>query len=60
MIKKGSLVRYKGPDKRLWNGKLLFIAETNGDRLTAYFERKPNGKYSTITIPLKDVEEVVA
>ena len=60
MIGKGSLVRYTGNDKRLWQGKLMSVHERTGDKLIVYHERKPNGKFSKITLPVKDFEEVVA
>ena len=58
MIGVGSLVRFIGTDKRLWKGKLLSVHERNGDSLTVWHERKPNGKWTTITVSAKDVEEV--
>ena len=60
MISKGSLVRYHGKDKRLYEGKLLSVHERVGDKLVVWHERKPNGNYSKITLSIKDVEEVVA
>lgn len=58
MIGVGSLVRYNGNDKRLWKGKLLSVHERNGDSLTVWYEKKPNGKWTTTTVSLKEVEEV--
>ena len=60
MISKGSLVRYTGKDKRLWEGKLLSVHERVGDKVVVWHDRKPNGKFSKITLNVKDLEEIIA
>ena len=61
MIGKGSLVRYLGKDtKHVWHGKLVFVHDRNGDTLTVYTERNDKGKWKTTTIPVSEVEAVVA
>ncbi len=63
MIRKGSIVRYKGTDKRFYdgknNGRLFMVNERKEDKISVYNERKATGKWSTITIPAKDMEVVV-
>ena len=59
MIGVGSLVRFKGNDKRFWNGKLLAVHKRDGDKIVVWKERKPNGKWTTAELNIKDVEEVV-
>lgn len=58
MIGVGSLVRFIGADKRFWNGRLLSVHERRGDKLIVWNEQKPNGKWTTAEIDIKDVEEV--
>ena len=58
MIKQGSLVRYKGENKRFWPGKLLMVYEVKGDSVTVWNEPKPNGKWTTATVNVKELEEV--
>ena len=58
MINVGSLVRYKGTDKRFYTGRLLMVHKREGDSITVYNERKKADKWTTVTIPVKDVEEV--
>ena len=60
MIRKGSLVRLLKPHGSLWQGKYLSVAEKREKTLVVYVERKPNGKWSTTTVPCEDVEEVVS
>ena len=57
-MKKGDLVRYHGRDNRIWYGKLLSVKDAKEDTLIVYHERKDNSKWSMITIPKADVEEV--
>lgn len=58
MIGKGTLVRYKGTDKRFYEGKMFMVHERHGDILTVWNDRKKNGKFTTIELHVKDVEEV--
>lgn len=58
MISKGSLVRYKGTDKRFWHGRKLLVHERKADMLIVYNERLKADKWTKVTIPVKDVEEV--
>ena len=58
MIDTGSLVRFKGTDKRFWTGKMLFVHERKGDKIIVWNERKPNGKWTSAELNVKDVEEV--
>ena len=58
MIGVGSLVRFNGTDKRFWNGKLLSVHERKGDKIVVWNEQKPNGKWTTAVLDIKDVEEV--
>ena len=58
MINKGTLVRFKGDDKRFYTGQLLMVHEREGDKLTVWNERKSSNKWTTATINAKDVEEV--
>ena len=58
MIGVGSLVRFKGTHKRFYGGQLLMVHERHEDTLTVWDERKANGKWTTATINIKDVEEV--
>ena len=57
MIGVGSLVRFKGTDKRFWDGKLLTVHERNGDKIIVWNGQK-NGKWKTAELNVKDVEEV--
>lgn len=58
MIGKGSLVRYKGANTAVaWVGKLLQVHEREGDKIAVYVPNR-NGKWKTVTISIKDVEEV--
>ena len=58
MINKGSLVRYKGTDKRFYTGRKLLVHERKDDMIIVYNERLKADKWSKVTIPVKDVEEV--
>ena len=58
MIEVGSLVRFKGTDKRFYEGKLLSVHERKGDKIIVWKDRKPNGKWTTAELDVKDVEEV--
>ena len=61
MIGKGSLVRYKGDDKRLYYDKMYFVKDRKEDKITIYdgmHQMHSNGKYPTITLPVNDFEEV--
>ena len=58
MIDVGSLVRFKGTDKRFYEGKLLSVHERNGDKIIVWKEQKTNGKWTTAELNIKDVEEV--
>ena len=58
MIRKGSLVRFKGKDKRLWDGQMLSVHEVIGDKAVLWFERKAKDKWSKITVRIIDLEEV--
>lgn len=58
MINKGSLVRYKGTDKRFYTGRKLMVHERKDGLIVVYNERKSADKWSKVTIPVKDVEEV--
>lgn len=57
MVNKGSLVRYKG-NKAFPEGKLLSVHSRADDTVEVYAERDRRGKWKTVRIPLKDVEEV--
>ena len=59
MIRKGSLVRLLKPHGKLWQGKVLSVAEKGENTVSVYVERNARGKWSTLTIPMKDVEVVV-
>lgn len=59
MITKGTLIRYKGEEKKgLWPGRLLAVHEREGDKLVVWDEQKSKDEYSTRTINIKDAEEV--
>ena len=58
MIGVGSLVRFNGTDKRFWKGKLLFVHARDGETITVWKDQKPNGKWTTAELNVKDVEEV--
>ena len=58
MISKGSLVRYKGTNKRFYQGRKLLVHERKDDMIIVYNERLKADKWSKVTIPVKDVEEV--
>ena len=63
MIKKGSLVRYTGVEKtykseRLFTDKLLSVHAVEGDKAVVWHGRKKNGEFDTITLSIKDLEEV--
>ena len=58
MIGKGSLVRFIGKDKRIPYGKYLGVHERNGNSVTVWHTQKSNGKWSTIKLNIKDIEEV--
>lgn len=59
MITKGSLVRYKGEEKKgLWPGRLLSVHEREEYKLIVWDERKSADEYTTRTINVNEVEEV--
>ena len=58
MISKGSLVQYKGTDKRFYTGQKLMVHERKDDKIIVYNERTKANKWTKVTIPVKDVEEV--
>lgn len=58
MITKGSLVRYKGTDRRFYPGRKLLVHQRKDDFIVVYNERLKANKWTKVTIPVKDVEEV--
>lgn len=55
----GSVVRLLKPHGRLWEGKILSVAEKGENAISVYVERNAKGKWTTMTIPMKDVEVIV-
>ena len=58
-ITKGTLVRYLGNKEPLWNGKLLMVHDRVGEQIIVWHERKQNGKYTKLTLNVREVEVVV-
>jgi hypothetical protein len=59
MIGKGSLVRYKGEEKKnLWPGRMLMVHEREGDKVVVWDERKSLTEWTTKTVSVNDLEEV--
>ena len=59
MIGQGTLVRYKGDEKKhLWPGRMLSVHERDGEKVVVWVARPDKNDFITADVNIKDVEEI--